>query len=291
MNSWNPSVVSTLYSKQAHGFITNVSGRIRLQPPVVANNYRKVSSDSPEASEKEVLSQAVAMSKAQIADKAKPPFPYTKPAFGYVLQWLSELGRTTELDGLLAYADDHLDPTWENGGLYYPRNDTPFVFSDDDEGVKWTHMDPFTGNAAIGYARLNVHNGQRIMYEKPWTRESLRSTPWIDNLDFVHPQNGAGVLRGTWDDDAHALILTVKAWDHEGRGCPNAVTINPIARGLGQGTWAAYVNGKLLEARDLEDSEKKGFEVSVDVKKGEEVDVVYLQIGGAHVNGTANGKV
>ncbi|KAJ5368782.1 uncharacterized protein N7496_008542 [Penicillium cataractarum] len=106
-------------------------------------------------------------------------FPYNQPTLGYVIKWLSELGKTTELDGLLAYADKHLQPTWENGGLYYPRND----IATDEEG-HWTHMDPFSGNSAIGYARLNVENGQKIMMHAPWTKETLVDRPFVDGLDL-----------------------------------------------------------------------------------------------------------
>lgn len=50
-------------------------------------------------------------------------FPYKQPTFGNVVERLSELGKDTELNGLLAHADENLDPVWEKGGLYYPRND------------------------------------------------------------------------------------------------------------------------------------------------------------------------
>lgn len=67
-----------------------------------------------------------ALGKAKQAPKSAAP--YTKPTFGYVAQWLSELGRP-ELDGLLKYADEQLNPVRENGGLFYERNDQPY-----DEG-------------------------------------------------------------------------------------------------------------------------------------------------------------
>jgi hypothetical protein len=62
----------------------------------------------------------------------------------------------------LAYADENLDPVWEKGGLYYPRNDKL-----ENGEPKWTHMDPFSGNAAIGYSRLNVRDGQKKMWDRP----------------------------------------------------------------------------------------------------------------------------
>lgn len=288
MNTWNPQLVESLYPKQAHGFITNISGRIRLQPPVVANIFRRLTTESPNTSDQDKLAQAVSLAREQLAAPAanKPAFPFTKPIFGYVVEWLSELGRAEELEGLLAYADDHLHPTWENGGLYYPRNDTPFIFADDSDdeagdGVQWTHVDPFSGNAAIGYGRLNVPSGQRKMYESPWTRESLRTTPWIDNLHFVDPLHGVSVLRGLWDEEANALVLTLKGWDFVGStACPASVDVEPVARGLTQGKWAVYVDGELAEVKHLDGKDGEGFGWNVSVKKGQEVDVVFLSVQG-----------
>ena len=290
MNSWNPELVGSLYDKQAPGFITNIEGRVRLQPPIVASHYRKLTAESQSLSDQEKLQKAIDLTKADIAEKPAPPFPYTKPCFGYVVQWLSELGQTESLNGLLAYADEFLDRTWENGGLYYPRNDNPFHFTEkeDIEGVRWTHISPFCGNAAIGYSRLNVKDGQRIMYEKPWTRETLADTPWIDNLDFAGKEHGVSVLRGVWDEARQALVLTVKGWDFEGRLCPEKVIVEPVARGLGVGTWAVYVNGDLGKSREMTGKENEGFEARLEVKRGEEADVVFMRIGDG-VNGHANG--
>jgi hypothetical protein len=236
------------------------------------------------------LKEAIELAKADIAEAPTPPFPYTKPCFGYISQWLSELGQTELLNGLLTYADDSLNPTWENGGLYYPRNDTPFVFADekDVEGVRWTHVSPFCGNAAIAYARLNVKDGQRIMYEKPWTRDHLAHTPWIDNLEFTSKEHGVSVLRGIWDENAQALVLTVKGWDFEGRLCPDRVAIEPTAKGLATGPWAAYVNGKLVDRLETKGVAGEAFSVKLDVKRGEEVDVVFMKVDGG-MNGHANG--
>lgn len=297
MNAWNPDLVSSLYPKQMPGFVTNISGRVRLQPPVVAKHYRQILSQSAPklpADSQEMLSNAISLAKADIASAPAPPFPYTKPSFGYVTQWLSELGQADLLDGLLAYADAELDPTWDNGGLYYPRNDVPFVFTEGqgDEGIKWTHISPYCGNAAIGYARLNVKDGQRVMYEKPFTREQLALTPWIDNLDFSTA--GVSVLRGVWDPEHLALVLTVKGWDFVSSArqpLPEKVCINPTARNLPSGTWAVYVDGKLAGSKDITKEQSAGGEFShkLDVKRGQEIDIVFMKVGGSAINGHANG--
>jgi hypothetical protein len=83
---------------------------------------------------------------------------------GWVAAWASEMGDRTTLDGLLAHADRHMSPTWRDGGLYYPRNDTPA-----DAGGHRTEIEPMSGNVLLGYARLNVPDGLWGIYNEPWT--------------------------------------------------------------------------------------------------------------------------
>jgi len=80
--------------------------------------------------------------------------------------WLSEVGPRDDLAGLLNHADRFFTPECEKGGLFYLRHDI--------QKDKWTHVDPFSGNAAIDYRRLNVANGQRRMWNTPWTQEDVQ---------------------------------------------------------------------------------------------------------------------
>jgi hypothetical protein len=255
MNTWNSDFVKSLYEKQSLGFITMIDGKVRLHDPVVTGIYRDLmTADSGQPHDASVLAKARDMA------KSVPPvkFPYSQPTFGYVIQWLSEIGRTAELQGLLDFADTKLRPTWENGGLYYSRHDARV-----DENGEWAHMDPFSGNAAIGYARLNVTDGQKKMWEEPLTRDFLASQPWIDNLDL---SQGIDCLRGVWDRDEKALIVTMKSWNDD------ELNVRPIARNLEKGTWVVYVNGKLVES----DTVGQSGELSVAVTVGaEEVHVVF----------------
>jgi Linalool dehydratase/isomerase len=84
--------------------------------------------------------------------------------FGWVAAWASEMGDAATLDGLLAHADRYMNPTWRDGGLYYPRNDTEY-----DERGNRTEVEPFTGNVLLGYARLNVPDGMWKLYNHPWS--------------------------------------------------------------------------------------------------------------------------
>lgn len=126
-----------------------------------------------------------------------------------------------ELKSLLAYADESLRPRWHRGGLYYLRHDEPF-----DNELNWTHMDPFSGNAAIGYARLNVEDGQRIMWENPWSTDDIASRPFID---FV---------RATWDVEEQLLILTMRSWNLD------LQTVGFRVRNLSNGPWKLFVDGR-----------------------------------------------
>ncbi|WP_208822763.1 hypothetical protein [Pseudonocardia alni] len=83
--------------------------------------------------------------------------------FGWVAAWASEMGDRETLAGLLAHADRFMAPTERDGGLYYPRNDTPR-----DADGRRTEIEPMTGNVLLGYARLNVEDGLRGLYRDPW---------------------------------------------------------------------------------------------------------------------------
>lgn len=274
MNSWNSDLVKPLYARQSQGFITNVDGQVRLQPMLVANAYRKAATShasttaSGTASDPKALCDAVDEAKLYLSnpDNPRSPFPYTTPTWGYVVQWLSELGKRQELEGLLDYADQRLNPTWENGGLYYPRNDRPF-----DVSMEWLHMDPFSGNAAIGYARLNVEDGQRQMWERPWSKESVQAQPWVDGLDF----GKVAVTRGVWDSAASALIVTVKGWDFD--NAPAEVAVAPVAKNLPAGRYTVYVRASVACEVDVDDGGSIAAREEL-VKSGEEVDFVFVAV-------------
>ena len=83
--------------------------------------------------------------------------------FGWVATWASEMGDTETLEGILGHADRYMNPTWRDGGLYYPRNDTEY-----DEGGNRTELEPLSGNVLLGYARLNVPDGMWKLYNESW---------------------------------------------------------------------------------------------------------------------------
>lgn len=259
MNTWNSEYVKSGFETKSSGFITNLDGNIELQVTAVANEIRRLEKEEglpPNSSA--TVKKAIESAKAL----APPRFPYTQPTFGYVVQWLSELGKDTELNGLLAYADAKLNPTWEKGGLYYPRNDKPV-----DEDWKWTQMDPFTGNTAIAYSRLNVPDGQKKMWDRPWTRVHLDNRPWIDGLDL---SQNIDCLRGVWDEEAKAVIVTLKTWNGE------SARANLVTKSLEAGTWAVYEQGKLSAVHEL--LRASAIQIPIFLEAGKEIDVVIVKV-------------
>lgn len=158
--------------------------------------------------------------------------------FGWTAAWLSELGDRPRLDGLLAYADRHMKPSWADGGLYYPRNDQV----QDDYGNR-TLVEPHTGNVLLAYARLNVPDGLWRLYNEPLD-DSFHAWPALVEV-------GAAVELHTATNSEHALQFRMRARAGEG----DAVTLGRLpARpwtftcdGVEIATWS---NGALAASGD-----------------------------------------
>lgn len=258
MHAWNSDFVEKSYEKQTLGFLTQYDGKTRLHPARIAMPFRQlVSQEGHDPNDPETLDKA-----REESQHVPSRFPYeTLNWLGFTMM-LSELGKRKELDDLLEYADEYLSPTWENGGLYYPRNGK---LCDDDWNL--THIEPHSGNSGIGYARLNVPNGQKTMWEQPWTRDVLNSRPWLDgdgiedDLDF---------LRGIWDTEQKAMIFTVRRW----RGDDKDATFVMMNAQVGT-HWAIYSNGLLKEVQETSKDGKIEIRESVG---HEDVDIIVQQL-------------
>jgi len=260
LHAWNSKLVRSLFEQQSLGYITKVNGEVRLNPATVARQIRHlVAQDSekyhPDSADTVAAATESAKENAAPMEKAMDK----SPTFGYVAQVLSEIGRQDLLSGLLDYADQKLKPTWEAGGLFYPRCD--------NQGLDWTYMDPYTGNTAIAYARLNVPDGQKKMYESPWTQKILAERPFFDEIDL---SLGVDFLRGVWMEEMNALVMTLRSWD----GASHLV--EPRVNNLGAGRWGVYVDGELRCFFTC----KEGFSMSHSIEVGSkgEVDLVLLRI-------------
>lgn len=133
MNMWNREFVRSHYPKQINDLLT----------------------DGPDGTKSVIVApKPELMGQTLIADSCD---------FGWVATWASEMGDAVTLDGILGHADRFMSPTWRDGGLYYPRNDTEY----DDSGNR-TEIEPLSGNVLLGYARLNVPDGMWKLYNEPW---------------------------------------------------------------------------------------------------------------------------
>lgn len=113
----------------------------------------------------------------------------------------SEVGDSQNLDGLLGYADLMLNPAWQDGGYYYKRRDAAF-----DEAGFYIGVDPMAGNALLHYARLNVKDGLRKLYDGPLDDSHFEQPALIglpDDLD---------IRRAIYDPGRRALALTLGAF-------------------------------------------------------------------------------
>lgn len=261
MNSWNSDFVRANFERQSQGYITTVNGKTEVQHSIVGLEIRRlVEEEKASANSADTLQRARDL---LLSGGTKNPFPYEQPLLGYATEWLSELGKTEKLDSLLAGIDENFNPSWENGGLYYPRNDQVI-----NAKGEWTLMDPFSGNAAIGYARLNVEDGQKIMWEAPWTKSVLESKPWVDGLEL---EKGLDCLRGYWNEEQGAVIVTVKATE----GISSNKLVDFSVENLGAGNWAVYKAGKLVDSHRVEKDGR--IPLSSEFNAGDEVDFVVLK--------------
>lgn len=234
MNSWNSELVHSSFPQQSLGFLTHApDGRINLNNERVAQAIRELAKDEnmdPYAWETMLKAQEKS---AQVA--APPSTPFPQPLFGYVAKWVSEVADPSTCDGLMNHADKYLSPTWERGGLFYPRNGTLA-----DEQGNWTFVDPFTGNSAIAYARLNVQDGQKKMWEEPRTQEYFSRYPFVDGIGF---ESDIDFLRGNWDSEKEAMALTMRTWDGSTK------TVELCIRNLPAGEYGIYRNGLLFNTQ------------------------------------------
>ena len=254
MNAWDPETVRSRYQKQTLGSLVTVDGKTRLQPSRVAMAFRQlVLKEGEDPSDPKTLEKAREPARHTLSER----IPFETLNWTCFTMMLSEVGEAQQLQDLLEYADEKLQPTWENGGLYYPRNDTLT-----DEHWNLTHVEPLSGNSGIGYARLNIEDGQRKIWQQPWTKQALESRPWIDGVSLA---DGVDFLRGVWDQDNQALIVTLRSWT--GR----ELKINMVVQNLSQGCWTAFIDGREASTTSLDKPDQLTIEVCVG---GSETDII-----------------
>ena len=248
-----------MYRTAGRGYIHRLPDRTNIHPGVVAGAIKKVlESEGGDENDPAIVERA----KAETAHLPRNPLPYGSPVFGYVAQWFSEVGGPSELQPLLGHADSFLNPTWRDGGLYYQRNDAGW-----DEDGNYIYVDPYTGNAAIGYSRLNVQHGQKKMWDNPWTKADLDARPWIDGLSFG---DGVDCVRCHWDRTKGFMVLTLRTW-----ASGESVTVTFGLNNLPVGKYAVYENGSLLKEAQVDGADGK---VAIEAQVGAaDTDIVVVR--------------
>ncbi|SFM93897.1 hypothetical protein [Variovorax sp. OV329] len=150
--------------------------------------------------------------------------------FGWAATWASEMGDSETLDGLLRHAERFMRPTWRDGGFYYPRNDV----SEDSQGYR-TLVEAMTGNALLGYARLNVPDGLWGLYNQPWDQRH--------HLDPALTQvgNDVDILQAFVDRDECRLYARLQ----RSRSAGDSYNVE-IGRLAGVGHWQLSCDNSLL---------------------------------------------
>jgi hypothetical protein len=139
------------------------------------------------------------------------------------------------LAGILDYADENMNPTWSNGGLYYPRNDATWV---DD---RFVGVSPTSGNANFGYARLNVEDGLRKLYELAWDSDTF-AQPALSDIS-----RDVDVVRASFLPERNLLLLSLRP-PRSAAGTIARLEISNVRR-PGQG-WTLTQDGDTVAAGD-----------------------------------------
>jgi hypothetical protein len=254
---WNYDKIQSMYPSTGNGYLQKIDGRINVLSPVVTIALREIiAKEGGDYNDINIIARARKMTAGAPPSKK----PYMSPTFGYISQWLSEVAGPKDLGLLLSHADKFMSPSWSNGGLYYARSNEGW-----DKDGNYKHVDPYTGNSGIGYARLNVKDGQKKMWDMPWTKDEVEERPWIDEVSL---EQDVDCLRGAWIAEENAMVATFRTWNG------NSVAIKPVVKMLPIGTYGVYVNGELKFMGTVAGPSDG---IAVDLEVGnEEVDLVLL---------------
>jgi hypothetical protein len=171
----------------------------------------------------------------------------------------SEVGDQTTLERLLAYADRFLQPSWDKGGRYYPRQDEAV----DSAGYPIA-MDPHTGNALLGYARLNVPHGLRKLYDDPWDDAHFSSPALVDMTPALD------VRRAWFERDQPRLTLTLGPLHDQ-----STLAALTIGNHWGRGDWTLNIDGTpIASGNEREVARCKG----IDLKRVDNALVIELPV-------------
>lgn len=124
--------------------------------------------------------------------------------FGFFALLASEVGDEETVQTMIDYADAHFEPTWKDGGYYYPHT-TFYVYNYFRDWMGHIHnVGPLTGNVLVGFASINPKDGLWKIYNQPLD-ESHFAEPFITDVEYLE----ASVTQAIYDAEKDALIVTI----------------------------------------------------------------------------------
>jgi hypothetical protein len=127
--------------------------------------------------------------------------------FGHFALYAAELGDKKTVDAMLAYAEKHLNPTWEDGAYFFPRNDN----LRNEPGLP-VLLTPLAGNALLALARINIPNGLYTTFNEPFD-EAHFNEPYIDRVDYPNVL----VRKAAYDAEERTLTVRLTPGDRHGK--------------------------------------------------------------------------
>jgi hypothetical protein len=199
MHAWNPDFVKANYPRQIERWSKNgPDGTLWIDPAIPPAGFGKELSNARD--------------------------------LGWAAACASEVGDANTLQRLLAYADQFLNPVWQDGAYFYQRRDGWF-----DAQGRLSAMDPHTGNALLAYARLNVPDGLHKLYCKPWNEHHFREPALVDMPEDLD------VRAAQYDADSTTLWLNLRARENAGR--PANISIGNV---WDRGDWTLELDGETV---------------------------------------------
>jgi hypothetical protein len=124
--------------------------------------------------------------------------------FGFFALLASEVGDTETVQAMVDYADEHFEPTWKDGGYYYPHTRF-YVYNFLRDWLGYIHnVGPLTGNVLVGFASINPKDGLWKIYNQPRGKSHF-DEPFITDVEYLE----ANVTQAVYAADKDALIVTL----------------------------------------------------------------------------------
>jgi hypothetical protein len=169
--------------------------------------------------------------------------------WGWFAQNMSE-HQDPRLSEFLAYVDANMNPTWADGGLYYPVRNETWV-----DG-RFVGVTPTSGNAHFAYARLNVCDGLNKLVMSNWNDRHF-AEPSLTGVS-----REVDIVRGIFLPEKQVLVVTARPYRG---GKPQLASFEfENVRLQGRG-WTLEIDGQVAvrgNATQIASSELPGTEFS-----------------------------